>query len=148
MITEFGCGAHAGADRTGPAGFLIVQWFRPTPRVHPATRATSPCRPRYLRELIEVFEAEGVHGAFVFTFAMPDFPHRPDDPEHDLDMAGFGVVKVAPGEPARWSARRPSTSSRGSTRAEDPGIDPVRGRLRHRNTPSKTARTRRASLEP
>ena len=36
---------------------------------------------------------------------MPDFPHRPDDPEQDLDMAGFGVVKVAPGEPARWDRK-------------------------------------------
>ena len=48
----------------------------------------------YLRELLELYEAEGIEGAFVFTFAMPDFPHRPDDPEHDLDMAGFGLVKV------------------------------------------------------
>ena len=36
---------------------------------------------------------------------MPDFPHRPDDPRHDLDMAGFGVVKVAPGDPARWERK-------------------------------------------
>jgi hypothetical protein len=59
----------------------------------------------YLRELVDVYEQAGVHGAFVFTFAMPDFPHRPDDPAHDLDMAGFGVVKVAPDDPSRWERK-------------------------------------------
>jgi hypothetical protein len=94
VITEFGCAAHVGADRTGPAGFLIVQWFRPTPRVASGHTRDEAVQARYLRELLEVYEAEGVDGAFVFTFAMPDFPHCPDDPAHDLDMAGFGVVKV------------------------------------------------------
>ena len=105
VITEFGCGAHAGADRTGPAGFLIVQWFRTTPRVAPGHTRDETVQATYLSELIAIYEAEGVHGAFVFTFAMPDFPHRPDDCEHDLDMAGFGVVAVAPDEPARWERK-------------------------------------------
>ena len=39
------------------------------------------------------------------TYAMPDFPHRVDDPEHDLDMAGFGVVKVAADDPSRWERK-------------------------------------------
>jgi hypothetical protein len=94
VITEFGCCAHAGAEQTGPAGFLIVQWFRSPPRVSPGHVRDEAVQARYLRELLDVYEAEGIAGAFVFTFAMPDFPHRPDDPEHDLDMAGFGVVKV------------------------------------------------------
>ena len=94
VITEFGCCAHAGAEQTGPAGFLIVQWFRSTPRVSPSHVRDEQVQATYLRELLELFEAEDIEGAFVFTFAMPDFPHRPDDPAHDLDMAGFGVVKV------------------------------------------------------
>src|SRR6266576_477685 len=47
----------------------------------------------YLRELLEVFAAEGVDFAFVYTFARYDFPHR-DDPLVDIDMASAGVVKV------------------------------------------------------
>jgi hypothetical protein len=105
VITEFGCAAHAGADRSGPAGFLIVQWLRPTPRVAPGHTRDEAVQATYLRELVEVYEAERVHGAFVFTFAMPDFPHRPHDPAHDLDMAGFGVVKVAPDAPSRWERK-------------------------------------------
>jgi hypothetical protein len=44
-----------------------------------------------------------VHGCFVFTFVMPDFPHHPD-PRHDLDMAGFGVVKALPD--GRWEPKQ------------------------------------------
>ena len=50
---------------------------------------------RCLRELLEVFEAEGADSTFVFTFALQDFPHRPDgDPREDLDLASYGIVKV------------------------------------------------------
>jgi hypothetical protein len=32
----------------------------------------------YLSELLEIFETEGVDSAFVFLFALPGYPHRPD----------------------------------------------------------------------
>ena len=36
-----------------------------------------------------------VDSAFVFTFALHGFPHRPDgDPREDLDLASHGIVKV------------------------------------------------------
>ena len=47
----------------------------------------------YLREVLAVFEAEGVDSAFVNTFVRYDLPHR-TDPREDFDMASFGVVKV------------------------------------------------------
>ena len=47
----------------------------------------------YLREVLDVFAAEGIDAAFVYTFARYDLPHR-DDPHVDLDMASAGVVKV------------------------------------------------------
>ena len=50
----------------------------------------------YLRELLDVFEAEGVDAAFVYTFARYDLPHR-DDPRTDLDVVSCGVVKVLEG---------------------------------------------------
>lgn len=50
----------------------------------------------YLRELLEVFDAEGVDTAFVFTFAGYALPHR-GNPRDDLDMASYGVVKVFDG---------------------------------------------------
>ncbi|GAA4902867.1 hypothetical protein LX16_1168 [Stackebrandtia albiflava] len=52
----------------------------------------------YLRELLEIFDDEGVDSAFVFLFALYNLPHRPDgDPRDDLDLASLGVVKVLEG---------------------------------------------------
>ncbi|WP_028921056.1 hypothetical protein [Pseudonocardia acaciae] len=94
VISEFGCGAFAGADQRGAGSFQIVNWFADPPRVrndHPRDEAVQA---RYLGELIEQYDALGVYGCFVFTYAMPDYP-RHDDPRLDLDRAGFGVVAVA-----------------------------------------------------
>jgi hypothetical protein len=43
----------------------------------------------YLRELLSIFEEEGVDSAFWFTFAGYGLPHRPD-PVLDLDLAVRG----------------------------------------------------------
>jgi hypothetical protein len=104
VITEFGCGAFAGADRRGAASFRIVDWFADPPRVRPGHVRDEDTQARYLRELIDLYAAEGVHGCFAFTFAMRDFPHRPD-PASDLDMAGFGLVAVSPDDPTRWTPK-------------------------------------------
>src|SRR6185369_4134311 len=56
----------------------------------------------HLRELLALFDAEGVDSAFVFTFAGYDLPHRPGaDPRDDLDLASYGVVKVLDGRRGR-----------------------------------------------
>lgn len=57
----------------------------------------------YLRELLEVFEGEGVDAAFVYTFARYDLPRRAD-PHLDLDRASFGVVSVLDGPVAATTA--------------------------------------------
>lgn len=93
VITEFGCGAFTGADQRGAGSFWIVNWFSAPPRIRGDHPRDETVQARYLGELIDQFNAEGVHGCFVFTFAMPDFPHH-DDPRLDLDKAGFGVVAV------------------------------------------------------
>ncbi len=104
VITEFGCGAFVGADRRGAASFRIVNWFADPPRVREGHVRDEGTQARYLGELIDLYGAEGVHGCFAFTFAMRDFPHRPD-PAEDLDMAGFGLVKVAPEDPLAWTPK-------------------------------------------
>jgi hypothetical protein len=91
VVTEFGCGAFTGADQRGAGSFWIVNWFAAPPRIrgdHPRDEAVQA---HYLGELIDQYAEESVHGCFVFTFAMPDFP-RHDDPRLDLDKAGFGIV--------------------------------------------------------
>ena len=51
---------------------------------------------RYIGELLDVFQAEGVDTVFVNTFARYDLPHR-SGPHEDFDMASFGLVKVLEG---------------------------------------------------
>lgn len=104
VITEFGCGAFTGAERRGPGAFLIVNWFADPPRIKAGHVRDELTQADYLGELIDLYSDRGVHGCFVYTFSMPDFPHRAD-PRYDLDMAGFGVVKLLPETPARWAPK-------------------------------------------
>ena len=104
VITEFGCGAFTGADLRGAGSFQIVNWFAATPHIRGDHPRDETVQARYLSELIDQYNAEGVHGCFVFTFVMPDFPHR-DDPRLDLDKAGFGIVAVC-----ETTGRRPKAA--------------------------------------
>jgi hypothetical protein len=106
VITEFGCGAHVGAGERGAGSFRIVKWFSDQPHVRDGHVRDEGTQANYLTELIDLYAAHGVHGCFVFTFAMPGFPHHPDDPRRDLDMAGFGVVKVRPDDVWTWDPKQ------------------------------------------
>jgi hypothetical protein len=108
-ITEFGCTTHrAAADGGGDSlveGAMIV-WggdARPV-RLNGEFIRDEDAQATYLREVLDVFEAEGVDHAFVNTFARYDLPHH-SDPREDFDMASFGVVKVLDGQDG---ARAPS----------------------------------------
>jgi hypothetical protein len=97
-ITEFGCTTHRGAADKGGRGDTIVEWNdggRPIRLNGDYTRDEDE-QAAYLRELLDIFNAEGVDSAFVNTFARYDLPHR-SDPREDFDMASYGVVKVLEG---------------------------------------------------
>ena len=104
VITEFGCGSFVGADRRGPGSFLIVNWFASPPRIKEGHVRDEGTQAAYLEDLITLYSGRGVHGCFVYTFSMTDFPHSPD-PRVDLDMAGFGVVKIPADDPTRWEPK-------------------------------------------
>ncbi|WP_084337155.1 abortive infection protein [Actinomadura oligospora] len=93
VITEFGCCTYRGAEKRGGDGFSIVDWTQDPPVVPDGYVRDERVQSRYLGELLDVFEDEGVHGAFVYNFINPDTPYSPD-PRHDLDMAGFSLVRV------------------------------------------------------
>lgn len=100
-VTEFGCGTFRGAADVAHRGVGTITYGddgRPTRLTGDHVRDEAE-QAAYLRELLEVFEAEGVDAAFVYTFARYDFPHRDDahDPRADLDLASYGVVKVLDG---------------------------------------------------
>jgi hypothetical protein len=96
-ITEFGAATFRGAGDRGAQGLEIAEYDdtgRPVGLTGDYARDEEG-QATYVRELLEVFDAEGVDSAFVFTFALHDFPHRPEgDPRPDLDLASFGIVKV------------------------------------------------------
>ena len=115
VVTEFGCGAFVGADAWGPGAFRIVNWFADPPTVRDGHLRDEGIQADYLTALIDVYGAAEVDGCFVFTFVMPEFP-RSDDPPHDLDRAGFGLVSIRADEPDTWT---PKEAFHAITRAFD-----------------------------
>lgn len=95
-ITGFGTATWRGAADVAPRSMGILEYDeagRPV-RVKGEYVRDEDGQAAYLRELLEIFDSEGVDGAFVYLFALHNFPHRPDDPRRDLDLASLGVVKV------------------------------------------------------
>ena len=107
VITEFGCGSFDGAAELGPASHAIVQYGPAGPTLAPGYTRNEQEQADYLAELLATYRSVGVHGAFVFEFVEPYKPHS-TDPGLDLDMAGYGIVKVRagpPGEPIQWEPK-------------------------------------------
>lgn len=99
-ITGFGSAAWQGAGDVAPRAMEIVEYDdagEPV-RLNAEYVRDEAGQAGYLRELLEIFDAEGVDASFVFLFALENFPHRPDgDPRDDLDLASPGIVKVLEG---------------------------------------------------
>jgi hypothetical protein len=99
-ITEFGCMTFRGAaDNMSSDIHSLVEWDAGG---HPLRLKGEYVRDEaeqatYLREVLNVFDTEGVDSAFVYTFARYDLPHR-TELQTDLDMVSCGVVKVRAGE--------------------------------------------------
>ncbi|MGW0826278.1 hypothetical protein [Streptomyces sp. NPDC002845] len=100
-ITEFGAAGYRGAGDRGAHGLEIVENDEDTRapvRLNGEYVRDEAGQAAYLRELLEAFDAGGIDSAFVFTFALYDYPHRPDGgPREDLDLASYGIVKVLEG---------------------------------------------------
>jgi hypothetical protein len=94
VATEFGCCTYRGAGGRGGTGWMIVDRDGDTEVVAGEYVRDETEQVTYLRELLDVFEKEGLDGAFWFTFAGYRQPHRAD-PRHDLDLASYGVVRMA-----------------------------------------------------
>jgi hypothetical protein len=97
-ITEFGTAAWRGAGHVAARSMEIVEYDEASGvpvRLNGEYARDEDGQATYLRELLEVFDTEGVDSAFVFLFALDGFPHRPDgDPRDDLDLASPGIVKM------------------------------------------------------
>ncbi|MGW2174703.1 hypothetical protein ACWC1C_29665 [Streptomyces sp. NPDC001705] len=100
-VTGFGTAAYRGAGDRGGRVLEVVEHDPETKapvRLNGIYERDEAGQAAYLSELLEIFETEGVDSAFVFLFALPGYPHRPDgDPRDDLDRAGLGIVKLLEG---------------------------------------------------
>jgi len=88
-ITEFGCTTFHGAADLGARGMFLVEWDGPAPRGlkgdYPRDEQEQAA---YLRELLDLFEENGVDTAFWCTFVSYNLPGR-------FDVASYGLVHAA-----------------------------------------------------
>ena len=93
VATEFGCCTYRGAGARGGMGWMIVDQDSDPARLDGEYMRDEGEQVAYVRELLEIFEEEGLDGAFYFTFAGYALPRR-SDPAFDLDMASYGIVAM------------------------------------------------------
>ena len=97
VILEFGCCTYQGAEDKGSYGWVIVDRSATPRKLKGDFVRDEKGQADYLMDLLDVFQAEGVEGAFVFTFVSPSYPSS-DDPLYDLDMASYSIVKTLPNQ--------------------------------------------------
>jgi hypothetical protein len=94
-ITEFGCCTYEGAEAKGAAGWGIVDTSNARRKIKGGFLRSEDTQAHYLTELLDMFLQEPIEGSFVFNFASYNLP-TDENPEFDLDMASYGIVKVLP----------------------------------------------------
>jgi hypothetical protein len=104
VATEFGCCAYRGAADRGGSGWMIVDRSVDPPVVNGTYERDEEEQVEYLSELVEEFDRIELAAAFWFSFAGFGLPHRPDDPQHDLDLSSYGLVAI--GEDGQWTPKQ------------------------------------------
>jgi hypothetical protein len=95
-VTEFGCCTYKGAGDKGGIGWAIVDRSVQPPAIKGTFERDEEEQVTYLREVVEEFDRIELAAAFWFSFAGYELPHRPNDPEHDLDLSAYGLVAMDP----------------------------------------------------
>jgi hypothetical protein len=93
VVLEFGCCTYKGAENKGGYGWAIVDHSKTPKQLKGDFIRDENVQADYLIELLDIFHAEKVNGAFVFTFVMPSYPFN-ENALYDLDMASYSVVKT------------------------------------------------------
>jgi hypothetical protein len=100
-ITGFGAATYRGASDRGGRQMEIVEYDEDTQtplRLDGEYVRDEAGQAAALRDVLQIFDSEGVDSAFVWLFELCNFPHRPDrGPRDDLDLASMGIVKTLEG---------------------------------------------------
>ncbi|TDW21728.1 hypothetical protein [Kribbella kalugense] len=104
VATEFGCCAYRGAADRGGSGWMIVDRSVDPPVINGSYERDEEEQVEYLFELVEEFDRIELAAAFWFSFAGFGLPHRPDDPQHDLDISSYGLVAI--GDDGQWTPKQ------------------------------------------
>ncbi|MBE3001970.1 CPBP family intramembrane metalloprotease [Nocardiopsis sp. HNM0947] len=93
VVTEFGCCAYRGAETKGGGGADVLDWRDLDDRkVRGKLVRDEGVQADMVERLLDVYETEEVHGAFLCMFIEGDCRYSPD-PVRDCDMASFGIVR-------------------------------------------------------
>jgi hypothetical protein len=95
VVSEFGCCTYQGAADKGALGWTIVDRSKTPAQLKGDFIRDEGAQAQYAVELLDIFTAEHVDGAFWFTFIMPSYPFH-EEALFDLDRASFGVVRALP----------------------------------------------------
>lgn len=92
-ITEFGSATYRGSWTKGACAEDIVVWDGAAPS-HLSERVDRDEREQAnaIADMFRVYEATGIDACFVHAFGFWHMVHH-EDPERDLDRAGYGLVK-------------------------------------------------------
>ena len=110
IVTEFGCCTFVGAEDYGGSGWEVVDYTTDPPTFKEPLVRSETTQADEVLALLDIFEAEGVHGAFVYQLIDQGMTHS-DDPSLDLDKANFGIVKTfaegmgKPTDPSYWEPK-------------------------------------------
>ncbi|MEP7288679.1 MAG: abortive infection protein [Chloroflexota bacterium] len=95
IIGEFGCCTYQGAEDAGGMGWAIIDLSK-APSVLQLNGdyiRDEHLQAHELTDMLDILEAVGVEGAFVFTFVESTSPYN-ENPKYDLDMASYSLVKT------------------------------------------------------
>ncbi|TBL75692.1 abortive infection protein [Paenibacillus thalictri] len=93
IVLEFGCCTYQGAEDKGGYGWNIVDRSAVPPQLKGNFVRDEAMQARQISELLDIFEAEKINGAFLFTFVSVTYPYN-EQTSYDLDKASYSVVKT------------------------------------------------------
>ena len=95
VVTEFGCATFQGASDLGSLAWTVVDRSQGLGRIPPNIDRDEEGQATEIVDLLKVFGAMGVEGAFVYTFIAPNYPAN-DSAALDLDRASYALVRTRP----------------------------------------------------